>query len=63
MVRGSGHAHVAMSKLVQVILAERDRFEQLIRAEKKIFLNSVVAIQGFEPRTCGLSIRYGLGIL
>jgi len=23
----------------------------------------VVAIQGFEPRTCGLSIRYGLGIL
>ena len=24
MVRGSGHAHVAMSKLVQVILAERE---------------------------------------
>ncbi len=53
VVRGSGHAHVAMSKLVQVILAERKGFEHLIRAEK-FFLNSVVAIQGFEPRTCGL---------
>ncbi len=53
VVRGSALAHVAMSKLVTAILAERRRFEHLIRAEKKI-LNSVVAIQGFEPRTCGL---------
>jgi hypothetical protein len=29
---------VAMSKLVQVILAERERFEHLIRAKRKNYL-------------------------
>ena len=35
VVRGSRLAHVTMSKLVQVILAERGGFEHLIRAERK----------------------------
>jgi len=37
VVRGSGHAHEAMSKLVQVILAERNGFENLVCAKRKKF--------------------------
>jgi len=37
VVRAHRHAYVAMSKLVQVIFAERRRFERLIRAERKYF--------------------------
>ena len=36
MVRGSRHAHVAMSKLVQVILAERQIFEWSIQHTKSM---------------------------
>jgi hypothetical protein len=43
MVRGSAHAHVAMSKLVLVILAEQQRFERSIPNPTKQHFSLVFA--------------------
>jgi hypothetical protein len=41
VVQGFGHAHVAMSKLVQVILAGQERFEKTVLKES---LESVILL-------------------
>jgi len=46
---GSERLTVRLSDLAGLVLAERERFEHLICAEKKTFRNLVVAIQGLAP--------------